>query len=83
MPIRKETPAMPAPRNNTNRKGKKSVDRERIPINLSLSKGNGLLDLFQEYLLGQGIDPTDAAIREQAASWAYEYWGERLKGEIQ
>ncbi len=73
---------MPAKRHNKNAAGKR-VNRERIPINLSVSEGNGLLDLFSEYLFRQGIEPTTENIKQLASDWAYHYWGERLKREIE
>lgn len=73
---------MPAPQGNKNATGKR-VDRGRIPVNMGISRSNGLLALFEEYLSRQGIEPTDEAIKELASSWAYQYWGERLKREIE
>lgn len=71
-----------APLGNKNAKGKR-VERDRIPINMGVSKKNGLLDLFTHYLLEQGIEPTDDNIKDVASRWAYAYWGERLKREIE
>jgi hypothetical protein len=73
---------MPAPRNNKNAEGKR-VDRDRIAVNLSISKGNGLLDLFSEYLFRQGIEPTDENIKQVASDEAYHHWGAWLKREIE
>lgn len=73
---------MPAKRGNKNAVGKR-VNRERIPINLSVSERNGLLELFVEYLSRQGIEPTTDNIKQVAADWAYLYWEERLKREIE
>jgi hypothetical protein len=68
-----------APRNNQNRKGKKSVKRDRIPLTLSISEQNGLLALFERYLEAQGIEPTDDHIRSTARDMAYEAWETHLK----
>jgi hypothetical protein len=73
---------MAAPRRNKNASGKR-VDRDRIAINLSISKKNGLLELFSEYLTRQGIDPTDENIKQVASDAAYHHWGEWLKREIE
>jgi len=73
---------MAAPQGNKNAAGKR-VSRNRIAVNMGISKNNGLLELFEEYLSRQGIEPTDEAIKELASSWAYQYWGERLKREIE
>lgn len=73
---------MPATRGNKNAAGKR-VNRGRIPVNMGISKQNGLLDLFEEYLSRQGIEPTDEAIKTLASDSAYRYWGEWLKREIE
>ncbi len=73
---------MAAPRRNKNASGKR-VDRERIAVNLGISHRNGLLELFSRYLSEQGIEPTDEHIKQVASDWAYHYWGERLKREIE
>lgn len=79
---KKATKEVGAPFRNKNGAGKR-VERERIPVNMSVSKKNGLLDLFSQYLALQGIDSTDDNIKELASQWAYHYWGERLKREIE
>jgi hypothetical protein len=71
-----------APRRNKNA-SKKRVARDRIAVNLSISEGNGLLDLFDRYLSVQGVPATDENIKQLASDWAYQYWGERLKREIE
>ena len=73
---------MPAPRNNKNAAGRR-VSRERITLTLGISEMNGLLPLFREYLSLQGIPDTDGNIQQLARDWAYLYWGERLKREIE
>jgi hypothetical protein len=73
---------MAARRGNKNARGKRAR-RDRIPVNLSISERNGLLDLFEQYLSRQGIETSDEAIKQLAADWAYFYWGERLKREIE
>ena len=72
-------------RGNTNRKGKRTIPEgeERIAVNLSISHGNGLRELFSEYLSSQGIPPTNDNIRQCAADWAYDYWEQRLRREIE
>lgn len=67
---------------NKNATGKR-VQRDRIPVNMSISEKNGLLELFSRYLSEQGVEPSDDNIKELASSWAYRYWGERLKREIE
>lgn len=71
-----------APIGNKNASGKR-VERERVSIHMSVSNKNGLLELFSRFLLEQGIEPTDDNIKEIASRWAYAYWGERLKREIE
>lgn len=73
---------MPAPQGNRNAAGKR-VSRSRIAVNMGISKSNGLLDLFEQYLSLQCVPPTDEAVKELASSWAYQYWEERLKREIE
>lgn len=73
---------MPAKKGNKNASGKR-VDRNRITVSMGISRSNGLLDLFEEYLLGQGIEPTNENIKEVASTWAYHDWAERLKREIE
>lgn len=67
---------------NKNASGKR-VTRDRIRVDLSISEGNGLAALFVEYLSRQGVEPTQAAIAKTAKDWAYQYWEERLKREIE
>lgn len=74
---------MAAPYGNTNRAGKGTVKRDRISVHLAVSEKNGLLELLSRYLSEQGIEPTDAAIREQMAKASYRLVGEWLKREIE
>lgn len=67
---------------NKNARGKR-VKRDRVAVNMSVSAKNGLLELFEEYLLSQGIHPTDEAVKELASRWAYDHWYQRLKRELE
>lgn len=69
---------MPAPANNKNAVGRR-VKRDRIKLDLSLSTKNGLLDLASEFLVREGIKPTDENIRQYAARWFSVNFGEFLK----
>ena len=71
---------MPAPRKNKNASGKR-VERDRIPVSLSLS--NGLLELTSGYLLSQGIDPNTENVRQHVRDWFYLSYGEWIKREIE
>lgn len=71
-----------APAGNKNASGKR-VERDRVSVNMGISVKNGLLELFSRYLSEQGIEPTDDNIKETARRWAYTYWAERLKREIE
>lgn len=76
-----------APRNNQNRSGKGVKEKKRIQVNMSVSdrcaiSDGVLVDLrarFEEYLLAQGLDPSEEAIKSLARQWAYEAWWFRLK----
>ena len=76
-----------APRNNQNRLGKGVKEKKRIQVNMSVSDhcevSNGVVvDLrarFEDYLLSQGVIPTEEAIKSLARQWAYESWWFRLK----
>lgn len=74
---------MPAPRGNKNAAGKKRSERERISLSLGISKQNGLLELFAEYLSRQGTPPTDENIKSLARDLAYQSWAEWLKRQIE
>jgi hypothetical protein len=75
-----------APRDNQNKKGH-TKEKKRIPVNMSISDHAEISDgvytdlrgRFEEYLLNQGIQPTEDAIKSLARQWAYEAWWFRLK----
>ncbi len=75
-----------APRDNHNRTGKGLKPRGRIAVTMSVSDQTEIsagihVDLrrrFEDYLLAQGIMPTEQAIRDLARQWAYEMWWGRL-----
>ena len=73
---------MPAPKGNKNAAGQR-VQRERIKLSLSLSERNGLADLTSEYLLRQGIDPTNENIASFVSDWFYLNYGNWLKRQIE
>jgi hypothetical protein len=76
-----------APRNNQNRKGKGIKEKKRIQVNMSISDRIEVSDgvytdlrhRFEEYLLNQGIDPTEDEIKAVARQWAYEAWWHHLR----
>lgn len=76
-----------APRNNQNRLGKGLKEKKRIQINMSISDRSEIstgviVDLrarFEDYLLAQGVTPSEEAIKTLARQWAYESWWFRLK----
>ena len=76
-----------APRNNQNRKGRGIKDKKRIPVNMSISDHSeisqgvyaNLRGRFEDYLLNDGIPPTEEHIQELARQWAYEAWWQHLQ----
>jgi hypothetical protein len=75
-----------APRNNQNRKGKGTKAKKRIAVNMGISDRSEIssgvyVDLrkrFEDYLLDQGVQPTEDLIKKVARDWAYESWWQHL-----
>ncbi len=75
------------PRGNTNRLGKGIKEKKAIKFSMSISDhvqiSDGVYDdlraRFEDYLLDQGIQPTEELIKQVARDWAYETWWMRLK----